>query len=103
MGQAERGIRALVEYEGGVDEIPPVIDDDQRVRQREDEATGELDPRLDAEAERRGVGIDAGMGVDRVVEAEPQREDGRVQVPLELLELRVGEALDAELAAHHVD
>ena len=42
------------------------------------------------------------MGVDRVAVAHPQREDRRVEVPFELLQLGVGQ-LHAELARHDVE
>src|SRR5688500_4822408 len=70
------------------DEIQAVIGDEQPVRQREEQAAEQLDPRLAPYPERLRERIDPGMRVDRIAVAHPQRKDGGVEMPLQLLELR---------------
>jgi hypothetical protein len=88
-----------------VEEVIAEVDRHQAVGQGECQQTHELDPRQPA---RRSVGhhdVDAYVRVLQIRRAEPEREQRRVQVPLELLQPRRAEPgnLEAELAGQHVE
>ena len=102
VGQSDRAVGLLAEPVGRRNEIQAVVGDQRHVGQRQHEAAAELDPGPAAIRHVLGEGIDARMRIDRVAVAHPQREDGGVEVPLQLLQLGVGQ-LHAELARDDIE
>ena len=102
MGEPERAFRLLAHRVGRGDEAHGVVGDERHVRQREEQAADQLDPRLAPQGQLLREGVDAGMRIDHVAVAHPQREDRRVEVPFQLLELRQGDG-QTGLAREHVE
>ena len=97
MRQADRALRLLADRIGALDVVQAEIGNQRHVGERQQEAADKLEPRPASEHQVLRKGIDAGMCVDRVAVAHPQREDRGMEVPLQLLQLGVGQ-VQADLA-----
>ncbi len=90
MGQANGAVGLLADGIGAPDEVYAEVGDQRHVGQCQEEAAAKFHPRLVAIAQVLGEAVDARMGIDRVAVTHPQREDRRVEVPFQLLQLGEG-------------